>query len=286
MTTLTDDQIIGELTTWAAKRARVADPTVLAAVLAARPAGRRRDPSVWGPGEVQEALLAAVAADPCLFLTDADVLRESLDSFFRFLRNTGRLHSSSADVAVLRKEAARAVRELEQTFGDVRRLWACAEPDEDRWDRDRWDAEDPDDWLHPDDPRHLARELLRDLGVDGPLAVPLPPPWRQLLATSGVVHCRIDHLLEEGTGSGVVALLVESLIVGPAGATLTEAADTGRRRDHGFDRDESAARALAELEHGVALLAEAGVLEREGHRVRLTDFGRWVVVDWLERQFS
>ena len=374
MTTFTDDQIIGELTTWATKRGRVADPTVLAAVLAARPAGRRCDPSVWRPGEVQAALAGAVAADPCLFLTDADVLSETLDSFFRFLRNTGRLHSSSADVAVLRKEAARAVRDLVQAFGDVRRLSACPEPGDDRWDEDRWGEEDPDDWLDPDDPRHLTRELLRDLGVDGPLAVPLPPletaaaqglgsrhmarvvelaelarrigarpdplypspeatkrlagelgldgealtelwldawtidlvspppesatamggsgwlaglpPWRQLLTSSGLVHCRIDQLLEEGTGSGVVALLVDSLIDGPAWVPLTEAVETGRCRDHWSDGDQGAARALAELEHGVALLAEAGVLESEGQRVRLTGFGRWVVVDWIERQFS
>jgi hypothetical protein len=84
-------------------------------------------------------------------------------------------------------------------------------------------------------------------------------PTRRLVVTARVARYRIGWLVGEGTGSGLVALLVASLVEGGA---------------------------RADLEHGVEALVEANVLERDGDRARLTAFGRWVVDTWVEEQLE
>ena len=64
------------------------------------------------------------------------------------------------------------MRGLEQSFGDVRRLWACPEPGEDRWGEDRWDEEDPDDWLDAWTTELVDRSHESGTAGGGPLGPP------------------------------------------------------------------------------------------------------------------
>jgi len=304
MTVLANDQLLTDFRSWAARTGRPVEPAVLAAVLKARVL-RGHDPLTWQRGEVRPCVLDALLVDVAVLTAGSALLASTLDAFFRFLRNTGRLRRDSVDAATLRKESARAVRELEEMLRA-----ALPPPDLDTED-EGYDEEE----LHPDDPRTRSRELLRDLGVTCAVGVPLPPieravevaasgalvrrpcavapldhdppPARRLALLTSQARALVDELLEELAPSGVVALLVWSLLDDGGWVDLAECADLSAHRDLWFLRGDADARAHDDLDAALEVLEDAQVVAwDDDDRARLTDFGMWVADSWVERQWE
>jgi hypothetical protein len=147
----TQDSILDEFQGWAHKHDRPVNLTVIETLLAVRTA-RDAARQVWTAGDVAAALDRAVGIAPVAFLVGVTVLEDSLDAWFRFLRNTARLDPRSADVGVLRREARRAARTVaDQALETVAELL---------------DDEPEDPWDDPDDPRHENVQALRRIGID------------------------------------------------------------------------------------------------------------------------
>ena len=153
-TTTSLDGIINEFEDWALRRRRQVNASVIEALLSARPAAFGSPRQVWRSDDVTPAVDAAVSAAPLVFLMASDTLEETLDAWFRFLRNTGRLGSGSADLAILRREARRAARTAtDRAAFLVQDLVGC-------------EVDPEEDCLDPDDPRHENIAILRDMGID------------------------------------------------------------------------------------------------------------------------
>jgi hypothetical protein len=145
--------ILDEFQGWAQQHDRPVNLTVIETLLAGRGAHDTARP-LWKAGDVAAALDRAVGLAPVAFLVEANVLEDSLDGWFRFLRNTGKLGADSADVGVLRREArraARAARDKATTL--VAELFDSGDEPESPWE-------------DPDDPRYENVRVLRDLGID------------------------------------------------------------------------------------------------------------------------
>lgn len=395
MTIISEDQILSEFDAWAAKRGQLVDTTLLGAMLAAHTQQQRRPPTVWIAGDVKLAAAQTLAAHPDVLVPGVEALEATLDSFFRFLRNTGRLAGKSADVATLRKEVRREARNVAEMLSALEGLAAVMGVEEDL----------DYDLIHPDDPRHETIRVLRDIGITtadvklrwwGPLPaieraaeqgmatdylqrlqrlpelvapelhvdsglVPGPADaWRiaselelrdeiladadprlswealtpemvqrsnpfcnwwltayvnglvkigdgiaspgaqparvrgqsatlQLMFASRVAGGRLADLCETGCEHwpSIIHLVVGSLLDGRAWCSLPESVSFAVRRERGRSADEvEVERAARTLERAVDALVEAGVLERNAGRARLTDFGAWVVDDWVEKQFE
>ena len=196
MKTITQDELLIEFTAWAERRGRCANGAVLSAFLDASAREAAHDPTSWQPGEAHNAVINAVCDDPGILIGRTALLRGTLDSFFRFLRNTGRLRGNSIDTASLRKEASRAVRTLEQALETVQTLRTSA-PEL----LDELELVEEEDWLHPDDPRYRVRELLRDLGLAGSPGVPLPAVDQAAAEALGSVYLeQLFRVADQTTG--------------------------------------------------------------------------------------
>ncbi|MGN6578286.1 MAG: hypothetical protein ACTHKG_21635 [Nocardioides sp.] len=144
---------LDDLQDWAKRHDRPVNLTVIETILAAGGTDDGPRP-LWRAGDVAAAVERAVDVAPVAFLVDAKVLEDSRDGWFRFLRNTGKLGTGSADVGVLRREARRAARAARDTAMTlVAELFASGDEPEEPWD-------------DPDDPRHENVRALRDLGID------------------------------------------------------------------------------------------------------------------------
>lgn len=290
MTVLANDQLLTEFLSWAERTGRPVEPAVLAAVLRARVL-RGHDPRTWRRGEVRPCVLDALLLDVVVLTAGSALLAATLDAFFRFLRNTGRLRSGSEDVATLRRESARAVRDLEEM------LRAALPPP-----------------FEPGGPGAERRALLCDLGVTCGVGVPLPPIERSVeIGASGSLVRRpcavpqvaddplparrlsrlvmqgrelIDELLDEVAPSGLVALLVWSLLDDGGWVDLDECVDLSAHRDVAFLDEEADGLARDDLELALDTLVDARVVDRQRDEARLTDLGMWVVDSWVEEQWE
>ena len=103
---------------WASTKRRPFDRQLVETVLDLRQHHDAASPTQWPPGSVERVLLtlwpAYGPADP----PEAETLAAVLDTFFRFLRATGRLASGSAQPAQLAKEARRAARNMADAIAD------------------------------------------------------------------------------------------------------------------------------------------------------------------------
>jgi hypothetical protein len=149
----TQESTLDEFQGWSSRHERQVNTNVIENFLPAHVGQRRRRP-VWRQGEVAAAMDRAVDTAPVAFLVAAETVEDTLDAWFRFLRNTGKLGAGSADPRRLRREARRAARAA------VDRAFALARQLLDEWD----EPENP--WDDPNDPRYENVRVLRDLGID------------------------------------------------------------------------------------------------------------------------
>ena len=100
--------LIRHAETWASTKNRTLDPHVLAAVLGVWTSHEGHTALEWPAGSAERLLLQQWPHHRPIADADIGVLVESLETFWRFLRATGRLRSGSAEPRDLVKEARRA----------------------------------------------------------------------------------------------------------------------------------------------------------------------------------
>ena len=111
MTTVDDSPhrlLLSHLQTWASAKERDVDVDLLDQLLELRAAYDELEPTYWPGGSVEDLLLRLVPAKGRMEPLPADAVVTSLESYFRFLRNTGRMAARSASPAELVKEAKRS----------------------------------------------------------------------------------------------------------------------------------------------------------------------------------
>jgi hypothetical protein len=101
--------LLGHFDRWSREKGRPADLDVLELLLDLRWTYDELDPAYWPTGSVEDLLLRLVPAKGPQESLPQETIAESLDSYFRFLRNTGRMAARSATPAELAKEARRSV---------------------------------------------------------------------------------------------------------------------------------------------------------------------------------
>lgn len=117
-----DDQdlLIRRAESWAATKNRDLDVGVLRDVLELRERYEEVPPGFWPAGSAERLLLVtwpAYGAPP----PDVETLRTSLDTFWGFLRATGRMDVASSAPAALRKELKRALPKMTEAYDDPAR---------------------------------------------------------------------------------------------------------------------------------------------------------------------
>ncbi len=103
---------------WAGQRKRVCDTDVLETALELRSTHDGLAPNHWPAGSV-EALMLQRWPTHGSGIPDVDLLADSLDTFVRFLRVTGRMASGSADPRALAREAHRAAPKMSAACADA-----------------------------------------------------------------------------------------------------------------------------------------------------------------------
>lgn len=105
----------------------------------------------WPEGSAETLLLHRWPANGPIQEPDVGPLVESLETFWRFLRATGRMRSGSADPKTLVKEARRAAPKIPVVCADPeRRLMTALEGLTARGGDDDWDEEFEDDFFDQD----------------------------------------------------------------------------------------------------------------------------------------
>lgn len=104
---------------WAEHRRQTLDRDLLQTTLDLRGFHDDRSPQEWPIGSVEHLMLVRWPSHGPSEEPDVDALVRTLDSFWRFLRGTGRMASVSADPKALTKEARRAASGMRE---------ACADP--------------------------------------------------------------------------------------------------------------------------------------------------------------
>ena len=115
--------ILRHFTDWATKKQRAVDAGLVGELLELRASYDELEPTYWPTGSVEHLLLERWPAKGPMEVPAADVLVETLDGWFRFLRSTGRMSARSAEVKDLVRETRRAAPRM-QAVGDDRASWS------------------------------------------------------------------------------------------------------------------------------------------------------------------
>jgi hypothetical protein len=110
-------ELIEAAEAWAAQRSRPLDTDLLAPALELRENHDDYPASYWPPRSAERLLLVTLPAYGHE-LPDPERLTAALDTFWGFLRATGRMRVNSASPAALRKEARRALPKMAAAFDD------------------------------------------------------------------------------------------------------------------------------------------------------------------------
>ena len=111
------EELIDTAAAWATQRRRPFDAELLATILQLREEHDAYPASYWPPRSAERLLLVTMPAYG-RELPDIDRLAAALDTFWGFLRATGRMRSNSATPAELRKEMRRARPKMAAAFND------------------------------------------------------------------------------------------------------------------------------------------------------------------------
>lgn len=113
------DLLIRHAVKWAATKKLPLDAAVLETVLDLRDLHDEQRPQAWPSGSAEHLMLVRWPSHGPSEVPDPDHLVATLDTFWRFLRGSGRMAAGSADPKSLTKEARRAA---------SRMVEACADP--------------------------------------------------------------------------------------------------------------------------------------------------------------
>lgn len=112
--------LIRHAAAWAAGKSRGLDPDTLAQALELRRHNDDLEDGSWPPGSAERLLLVTWPAYGST-LPAIESVRETLDTFWSFLRATGRMSSASASPAELRKELKRSLPKMSTAYDDPAR---------------------------------------------------------------------------------------------------------------------------------------------------------------------
>ena len=115
--------LLREFMTWADRKGRQPDLALLDDLLDLRSTYDELEPTYWPDRSVEHLLIERWPSKGSVETPEAVVVVETLDSYLRFLRTTGRMSGRSADVAVLTKETRRAARRM-RAAADDRANWS------------------------------------------------------------------------------------------------------------------------------------------------------------------
>lgn len=113
-----DEQLLAEATQWAAKKKRPFDADLVQKVVDLRRNYDAHEPGSWPVGSAESLVLVRWPAHGPLEVPDPEELTGTLDTFWRFLRGTGRMSGTSAAPADLVKELRRALPRMAETAAD------------------------------------------------------------------------------------------------------------------------------------------------------------------------
>lgn len=114
------DLLVRHASAWAEQKKRSLDAALLQQVVDLRLQHDDYPLGTWPSGSAERLLLVTWPAYGSE-LPDAEALRETLDTFWGFLRATGRMSTGSASPADLRKEAKRALPKMAAAYDDPAR---------------------------------------------------------------------------------------------------------------------------------------------------------------------
>lgn len=114
------DLLIRHAATWAGQKKRALDGELLKEVVELRLRHDDYPLGTWPAGSAERLLLVTWPAYGSE-LPDQELLRDTLDTFWGFLRATGRMSTGSASPAELRKEARRALPKMAAAYDDPAR---------------------------------------------------------------------------------------------------------------------------------------------------------------------
>lgn len=110
--------LLTHLRRWAEQHDRIVDVDVLEPLLELRMSYTDLSPTAWPAGSVTDLLLGLWPAKGDGDPPDPETLATSCETYFRFLRNTGRMASASADPKDLAREARRAAPQMAEVGGN------------------------------------------------------------------------------------------------------------------------------------------------------------------------
>lgn len=116
-------ELLRDFTEWAERKNKPVDVMMLDQMLSLRTSYDRLEPSYWPTGSVEHLLLERLPTKGPVDTYEPDVVVDTLDAYFRFLRSTGRMSGRSADLKELTKEARRSAR-LMAELSDDRVNWS------------------------------------------------------------------------------------------------------------------------------------------------------------------
>ena len=117
------EELLTEAAAWAAKKKRPFDAEVASDIVEMRTVYDALEPGTWPEGSAESLVLVRWPAHGPLDIPAPEVLEGTLDTFWRFLRGTGRMSASSAAPGDLTRELRRALPGMAQACAD-RRNWA------------------------------------------------------------------------------------------------------------------------------------------------------------------
>lgn len=106
---------------WAAEHDRGFDRSLVELVLDLRSTHDGLAANLWPAGSCSDLMLQRWPSHGPVEAPDLDLLLDSLDTFWRFLRSTGRMAGASAEPAQLRKEARKAAKQMPEACADTSR---------------------------------------------------------------------------------------------------------------------------------------------------------------------
>ena len=110
--------LLRHFSSYAAAKGRDVDVELLAELLRLRDSYDDLEATFWPAGSVEHLLLERWPSKTMIATPDPEVLVESLDAWFRFLRRTGRMSGRSADSKELTREARRVAPRMGEVSAD------------------------------------------------------------------------------------------------------------------------------------------------------------------------
>ena len=115
--------LLADLEIWAGSRNKAVDVAVLSQLVELRTTYDGSPPNFWPGGSIEDLLLGLWPAKGEGPAPDPEAVGQSLETFTKFLRNTGRMAAGSADPKELAREARRAAPKMAETAAD-RSSWS------------------------------------------------------------------------------------------------------------------------------------------------------------------